>query len=269
MTQGFLLFAHDNEQISYGLLAAWQAQRISKWLNKPVSLVADEQTISNLGTLVKMFDKIIVSNSLTTQQKNYNGQKLTFNNVDRCMAWDLTPYQETVIIDTDIVIQSNRLNTVWGHEDDILVCRNSNDVFGRKFVGFDNISNYGIKFFWATEFYFKKNEQSKVFFDTCLRIKQQYNWYAHIYDITAKYMRNDHIWSIALHELGGRTNSNWVTELPFNLYFSIDSDSIISMDNDTVILHGNNKIRKVQGCDLHAMNKQSLIEHVKKELGYE
>jgi hypothetical protein len=142
-------------------------------------------------------------------------------------------------------------------------------VFGRKFVGFDNISNYGIKFFWATEFYFKKNEQSKVFFDTCLRIKQQYNWYAHIYDITAKYMRNDHIWSIALHELGGRTNSNWVTELPFNLYFSIDSDSIISMDNDTVILHGNNKIRKVQGCDLHAMNKQSLIEHVKKELGYE
>ena len=269
MTQGVLLFAHDNEQIPYGLFAVWQAKRISKWLGKPTSLVADQNTIDNLGALVDVFDKIIISNTLSSQKKSYNGQQLSFNNVDRCMAWELTPYEETVVIDTDIVIQSDRLNIVWNNAEDILVCRNSNDVFGRKFVGFDYMSNYGIQFFWATEFYFKKNETSKVFFDTCNRIKQNYNWYAHVYDITTKYIRNDHVWSIALHELGGKANSKWAAELPFNLYFSIDSDSIISMDNDTVVLHGNNKIRKVQGCDVHAMNKQSLIEHVKKELGYE
>jgi hypothetical protein len=266
MTQGFLLFAHDNEQISYGLFAVWQARRISKWLNKPTSLVADQNTIDSLGLLINMFDKVILSDALSSQKKNYNGQQLSFNNIDRCMAWELTPYDETVVIDTDIVIQSNRLNLVWNNAEDMLVCKNSNDVFGRKFVGFNHISNYGIKFFWATEFYFKKNNNSKVFFDMCNRIKKNYNWYAHVYDITTKYIRNDHVWSIALHELGGKANSDWAVQLPFNLYFSVDRDRIIKMEEDSILLHADDKIRKVQGCDVHTMNKFDLIQHIKKEL---
>jgi hypothetical protein len=269
MTQGFLLFAHNNEQIPYGLFAVWQARRISKWLGKPASLVADQHTVDKLGTLVNVFDKVIISNTLSSQKKSYGGEQLSFNNVDRCMAWELTPYEETMVVDTDIVIQSNKLNTVWNNAEDILVCRNSNDVFGRKFVGFDYISNHGVKFYWATEFYFKKNDASKVFFDTCNRIKQNYNWYAHVYDITTKYIRNDHVWSMALHELGGKSNSSWATELPFNLYFAIDSDNIIKMEDDLVILHSSNKIRKVKGCDVHTMNKISLLEHIKEELAYE
>jgi hypothetical protein len=269
MTQGFLLFAHDNEQIPYGLFAVWQARRISKWLDKPTSLVADQNTINNLGSLIDEFDKVILSDTLSLQKKNYNGQQLSFNNIDRCMAWELTPYDETMVIDTDIVIQSNRLNLAWGNTEDILVCKNSNDIFARKFVGFDYISNYGIKFFWATEFYFKKNKISKAFFDTCNRIKQNYNWYAHVYDITTKYIRNDHVWSMALHELGGQSNSEWATCLPFNLYYSIDKDNIVSMGEDYIILHNHDKIRRVQGCDVHAMNKLSLLQHVNKELGYE
>ena len=74
---------------------------------------------------------------------------------------------------------------------------------------------------------------------------------------------------MALHELGGKSNSSWATELPFNLYFAIDSDNIIKMEDDLVILHSSNKIRKVKGCDVHTMNKISLLEHIKEELAYE
>jgi hypothetical protein len=109
VTQGFLLFAHNNERISYVQLAAWQAKRINKWLGKSVSIVTDQQSLDTL-TDQSMFDHIILSEVPTSQQRSYNGNKLTFNNTDRCCAFDLTPYDETIIIDTDIVIQSDRLN---------------------------------------------------------------------------------------------------------------------------------------------------------------
>ena len=62
MSQGFLLFVHDNEQIQYSLLAVWQARRIRQWLNKPVSIVIDQQSLSNLKNqnLDQEFDHIII-----------------------------------------------------------------------------------------------------------------------------------------------------------------------------------------------------------------
>ena len=262
MTQGVLLFAHDNEQIQYGLFAVWQALRIRKWLNKSVSIVADQTTIDRLGTHKDVFDNIFISEQLATQKKNYNGCKLTFNNIDRSSAWEITPYDETLVIDTDIAIQSNVLNTVWNNDADLLFCKTSTDAFGRALQGFDRLSITGIDFIWATEFYFKKNKTTKVFFDLCNLIKEQYNWYSHVYGVPRGYIRNDYVWSIALHQLKG----DWCFPLPHNLYFTTDKDNIVSMTDTSVVMLGDQKLVCVNGSDLHIMNKFDLIEHVKKEL---
>jgi hypothetical protein len=274
MTQGFLLFAHDNEQIQYSLMAAWQAQRITKWLGKPVSIVTDQQSVDNLIARKldpnSIFDKVLLSDSNTSQQKRYqnadDSQTLTFKNVDRSMAWDLTPYDETLVIDTDIVIQSNRLNTVWNNSEDMLVCRNSTDVFDRKFVGFDYLSNYGIQFCWATVFYFKKNETTQLFFDTCKRIKEMYNWFSFVYDLGGNYIRNDHVWSIALHELGGSAGNKWALDIPIHLPYTLDRDQLVAMTDDSITVLGDNKLRQLKNIDTHIMNKYTLMEHVVKEM---
>jgi hypothetical protein len=78
MTQGFSLFAHDNEEIQYGLLAAWQAQRIKKWLGKPVSLVTDEQTLNKIEKFKNLFDHIILSEVNTGQKKKLSGNSVNF-----------------------------------------------------------------------------------------------------------------------------------------------------------------------------------------------
>lgn len=274
MTQGFLLFAHDNEQISYSLMAAWQAKRITKWLNKPVSIVTDQQSVDNLIALgldpADVFDQVILSNENTTQKKRYqnkeDSQTLTFKNVDRSMSWDLTPYEETIVIDTDIVIQSDRLNTLWNNNEDLLVCRNSTDVFERKFVGFDYLSNYGIHFCWATIFYFKKNETTQIFFNTCKRIKEMYNWFSFVYDLGGGYIRNDHVWSIALHELGGAEANKWALDIPIHLPYTLDRDTLVNMTDDYITVLGDNSLRQLKNIDTHVMNKYTLIEHIKKEL---
>jgi hypothetical protein len=260
MTQGILLFAHDNEQIYYSLLASWQARRIHKWLNKPVSIVTDSYSLARLKkyNLDNLFDKIILSDAETEQQKNYNDQQLTFKNVNRIDAYDLTPYDETLVIDTDIVIQSDRLNLVWNNLEDYLVCEHCKDVTGKHWPLLEYVSTTGIKFYWATIFYFKKTEAAKQFFDICKDIKSNYQSYITKYSITDKYIRNDHVWSMAINQLGG-------TSIPTNLWYSIDRHKLIKINEDTVLLNG----IKVQGQDVHVMDKFGLQACVQKELGYE
>ena len=55
MTQGVLLFANNNSDISYTDLAIFAAQQITTYLNVPVSIVTDSKdSISK-----NVFDKII------------------------------------------------------------------------------------------------------------------------------------------------------------------------------------------------------------------
>ena len=260
MNQGILLFAHDNEQVQYSLLAAWQARRIHKWLNKPVSIVTDANSLATLKqhNLDQEFDHIILSDADTTQKKLYTDRRLTFKNVNRINAYELTPYDETLVIDTDIVIQSNRLNLVWDNQNDYLVCGNCKDITGAEWPTLNYVHTTGIKFYWATVFYFKKTAQSKQFFDMCKHIKENYSKYKEEYGIKDQYLRNDHVWSIAIHLLDG-------VEIPTNLWYSLDQTPLLKMSNDTVVF---DKV-KIQGQDVHVMDKFSLMGHVKKELGCE
>ena len=260
MTQGILLFAHDNEQIQYSLLAAWQARRIHKWLDKPVSIVTDLASVETLKrhNLDGIFDHVILSDAETTQQKIYTDKSLTFKNVNRTHAYDLTPYDETLVIDTDIAIQSDRLNLVWNNVEDYLVCKNCSDVFDRNWTLLEYVHRTGIKFYWATLFYFKKTPQTRQFIERCQHVQENYQEYIARHGIRDVYLRNDHVWSIAVNQLGG-------VEIPTTLWFSTGDDPIVQMTDDTVIFEQ----AKIQGQDVHIMHKFSLMEHVKREMGCE
>jgi hypothetical protein len=69
-----------------------------------------------------------------------------------------------------------------------------------------------------------------------------------------------------LHELGGSANSNWVSDIPFNLYYTLDKDNIVSMTDNSVIAFGNDKLAKIADSDLHVMNKFSLLDKIQREL---
>jgi hypothetical protein len=264
MSQGFLLFGFDNEEISYGQMAVWSARRINKWLSKPVSLVTNSFTKDNLDKSLPgwqdSFDQIILSESVSTHTKRYVNRQLTFHNLNRVDAWDLTPYDETIVIDTDVLIQSSMLNKLWSCNEDYIVCENSKDIFGRRDIEFEYLHDYSVKFYWATVFYFKKNNVSKIFFDYCKHIKENYNWNKYAHDLSAGPVRNDFIWSIALHNLG------YINTIPWNIPYSVPKDKIIKLDDSSVVILGDTILTKVS-CDIHIMNKFDLMEEIKKELG--
>lgn len=266
MTQGFLVFAHNNEQIDYGLLALAQAKRIKKILNKPVSIVLDEKTeislINQYPNCKDYFDHIIRSESLSTQTKRYGdgANQLTFHNADRTAAYDLSPYDETIVIDGDVLIQTDNLNKLWNNSEELLVCDKCTDINGELVNEFKWISDKSIKFYWATVFYFRKTDYTKIFFNYCRYIKQMYGWMSHVYEIPNTPIRNDFIWSIALHELEHPASS-----IPFNLIYTRYNDRLLLNNIDSIRFLHDEKISKVKS-DVHIFNKYDLMELAKKEL---
>lgn len=275
MSQGFLLFAHNNEHINYGELAVWCARRLNHYYNRPVSLVCDSNTLQSIESIKSShFDKIILSEVTTSQLKRYHDKLYSFNNLDRTDAFEITPYDETIIIDTDIAIQSSVMNCLWNSVHDFVVCADSLHVFSKKIEEFKYLSRYSSRFFWATQFYFRKTEQTKLFFDTCKYVKENYWWYAQLYDFDSNLVRNDYLWSIALDLMGGSANSSWCATMPWKLFYATDDEQLFDLTEDKIILGNTNTVRSkdkevcvIRNKDVHLMNKNQLIYFVKKELG--
>lgn len=266
MTRGVLLFAHNNQQVDYGLMAYWCAVRIDRYLAVPVSLVTDSVTALALDhtrlNWREAFDQIILQDSLATQTKRYGdpGNQLTFHNLDRVDAYALSPYDETILMDTDIVIQTDTLSKLWNSAEDYLVCDRSTDLYGQTNPEFQWVSDCSVKFYWATVFYFKKSQASEIFFNTCKWARIHYNWLSYIYELPAGPVRNDFVWSIALHTLG-----NPASTMPWNLLHSNFEDRVIDMTSTGVKFLTPNGLCKVLQ-DVHVFNKFDLLEHISKEL---
>ena len=132
----------------------------------------------------------------------------------------------------------------------------------------------GIDFIWATQFYFRKSDESRVFFETCKWIKQNYGWFARVYAFDPRLIRNDFIWSIAAHQLGGQANSKWAACMPWSLYFTTDWGYVSELNLDSVVLsHWIDNVKdtfdvcRIRTKDVHVMNKLSLQKFALAELG--
>jgi hypothetical protein len=270
MTQGILLFAHSSEEINYGMLAVWMSERIMAHLDKPVSIVTDEYTIKSLKNIgvdpTKYFDKIIFKEYDVVQSRRLLTEYIPFKNLDRCDAYDLTPYDETLVLDIDIAIASDTLNSVWGCDEDILISNSSIDILDRQQDEFLFLKDHGIKFHWATEFYFRKSPLAEEFFTRCKTIKENYTWYAILYGIPNYPLRNDHVWSIAIHEMGYP-----FATIPRKLRYAIDKDSIVQLNTDGVVIAGEadkkQRLVKLKNQDVHLMNKFELVILTAFEMG--
>jgi len=285
MTKGILIFAHNNPQIDYGLMAIISGGLAKKNLNVPVSLVTDKWTIawlkeSNMYSRAEIiFDKIIeVEKPATTNYRKLHdgvdsqGQTVPFINSNRYSAWELTPYDRTLLIDSDFLIFSNSLSEYWDLEEDVLIGESINDIYGNERLGYHDVyvSDVGVKLYWATTVMFTKNKTSKLFFDTVSLIKENYQTYADIFRFDSRQFRNDIAFSIAKHILEGFETS-YFKNLPPVLTL-LDKDILYDVADNRLALLVSDKLNNgfyaaaISGIDIHIMNKQSIIRNTEKLL---
>ena len=282
MKKGILIFAHNSRDVDYALMSLVSAKFAKANLQVPVSLVVDKFTVewmqtSNIYNLSQeIFDKIIEIEKPVTQNTRvlndgYTSKTVTFVNSNRASVWDLTPYDRTLLIDSDFLVMSNRLNEYWDVDSNVMLSPAMQDVRGdRKGILDSWVSETGIPLYWATTVMFTKNNESKIFFDLVDVIRTNYNYFADLFRFNPKQYRNDISFSIAKHMLNGFENRG--EDLPPILTL-LDKDLIHSIDKNQLRVYLNDSmsedhvvIASIKDSDVHVMNKQSIIRNAKEFL---
>lgn len=279
MSNGALIFAQNSKAVDYVKLAIFSAKQIVKHLEIPVSIVTDsvDWLKSAYSDDVSLFDKIIpIENVSSGQSKRFYDGSLSSNtyewkNLSRSDAYSLSPYNKTLVVDSDYIINSSVLKPAFNNEHIFQIYQNSVDLAGwRDKTSFDRINQRSIKFYWATAFVFEKHPVTRAFFDLLDFIKHNWQYYRTLYHIDSVVFRNDFAFSIAIHIMNGSVDHNgFAIELPGVMSYITDRDLFVDMkDNKMQFLvekekyHGEYTLVKTTGLDVHVMNKHSLSRFI-------
>lgn len=278
MTQGILLYAHNNRTVDYALMAVIAGGLAKKNLQVPVSLITDVSTIawmkeSNIFNQAEsMFDHIIVVDRPTTDNQRrlhdgQTGQMIPFINTNRSTAYDLTPYDRTLLIDSDFFILSNSLGEYWDVDADVMLGSAINDIYDESRVGYldRHVSDTGVKMYWATTVMFSKNANAKLFFDTVNYVKENYSQFADVFRFDPRQFRNDIAFSVAKHILDGYQQDDALSLPP--VLSALDKDILHDVNGNTLTFLVDYKLTNsycaaaISNVDIHIMNKQSVIRN--------
>lgn len=263
MSKGILVHAFNNEQVDYVKQAIFLAKRARKHLNLPVSIVTD-------CDVPDVFDKVIKITKDGYTQKVYNNghqaQQLTFKNNSRVISYDVTPYDQTLMLDTDIIICDDTFKQCFAQQKDLLLYKDAYDLAQtRDYREFSKISETSVDFYWATCVYFTKCKSNSIFFELLKHIEENWQHYRMAYQILSQTYRNDFAFSIAIHIMNNHSTGYFANPMPGKLFYTTDKDILLNINENelTFLLESkNNKYfpMKTKDITVHSMNKFSLEE---------
>lgn len=284
------MFAHNNEEIDYLKLATINAYLIKQNCDvHDITVVTNQHSYDyTVGELGKEFVHNAISNIVITEKdKNFKrannrlykdtshtSKPLPFYNVDRCDAYKISPYDETLLIDADYLILSNNLNSCWGHNNELMMNWSYQDIMSeRDDPTLKRLSPSGITMYWATVVYFRKTDFVEQFFKTVEHVRDNREYYQDVYKWPGNLYRNDYSFSVAAHMMGGFVDKG-IEQLPIpHLYKTFDTDDVHSAPSKNELVFYLEKPRslgdfilcKWRGLDVHVMNKWA-INRVSEEL---
>jgi hypothetical protein len=276
MTQGIVIFAQNNASIDYVKLATFAAKRAQHFLDLPVSLITDARGWLETSQPDHPFDQVIdVEFSNTVQKRTFFdgslfSKHLEWKNFARNRAYDLSPYDKTLVIDSDYIINSSNLKIAFERDAELQIYSSNVDLANwRPVQEFTRINPYSIPFYWATAFVFEKNIATETFFNLISYIKLNWNYFRILYNIDTSLYRNDYAFSIAIHIMNNKSSGDFATELPGKMIFVKDKDVLVSIKESAMQFliekenyTGEYLLAKTEGLDIHVMNKLSLSRFI-------
>ena len=279
MSKGVFLIARNNGHIDYVKQAVFLAKRINRYLDVPVSVATDsaDYLTNTFGT--DIFDKIITLDYTNNTNLRYffdgslSKKTASFKNSNRASVYDMSPYDETLLMDTDYVVTNNLLKSCFNSNSDFMIYKKSDDIAKvRDESEFNSISDTGVDFYWATVVFFRKTETNTIFFNLVKHIEEEWNHYRRVYQITSGLFRNDFAFSMAIHIMNGFQPGDFAQQLPGSMLYTTDKDVLWKMHDDEMMFLvqkkdylGEYTALKTTGQNIHVMNKSSLNRIIDQE----
>lgn len=270
-SKGVLVIARNNQYIDYVKQAAYLAARVKTHLGLPTSIVTDSMLYLE-DQFPGVFDNVIPLEY--TNDSNYrlyfdgalSKEVANFKNSMRADAYDLSPYDQTLLLDTDVVVCNDLFKQCFDSVNDFQLYRNATDISNvRSEIEFDYISDYSVDFYWATCVFFRKTDTNKIFFDLVKHVYDEWEHYRRVYQLSSKLFRNDFAFSIAIHIMNGFRSGNFASPMPGKLLYVTDRDILWNIDQDNlmILVEKENHLGeytpiRTSGQTVHVMNKTSL-----------
>jgi hypothetical protein len=176
-----------------------------------------------------------------------------WNNVDRHMAYELSPYDVTLVMDIDYFCMTGDLLQYMDTRYDFLIPCRVHDLTDRN--TFTSRQWSMIPMVWATIFVFKKTSRVKQLFDMVKYVKNYYKYFNDLYRIKSKNFRNDYAFAIALQQLNGFIGYD---VFPFALMTLPSDCEVIDFVDNGLTWRCNDTVNYLRDCDVHVMNKESI-----------
>lgn len=245
-SKGVLLFAFNTNAVDYVQIADQAARLVHHTLNLPVTLVTDHKATT------KYIDNIvIVENTLQNVRKGY-ANLTNWRNGDRYQAYALSPYNQTILIDSDYLMLDQSLSSLLD------VCADYQIMYANRYLTKPSpkrIDITSIDQVWATAVVFKRTDKSQRLFDLVGRIQRNYNYYRKLYNIRPTNFRNDFAFAIANNIINGYTQDNMV---PWSMLTAENTITNIERIDNSLIIREADRAHVVPFQNLHVIDKDYL-----------
>jgi len=286
--RGFILHAFGHGKIDYVKIAVCCALSIKTNLKiNDVTLITDEETNGWMehsipaDIIEKSFDKIIIIEEKFKSKRRqhfdspWNTFTTLFHNQSRSLSYLYSPYDETILIDTDYIMMNDSFDYVWGNYEDVLINKKAVDLKNVSFGSQDEktLGKHGIPMYWATAVYFKKSEFAETFFNLIDYIKQEYKFFQFLYGFLPGFYRNDFAFSIAVHIMNGYIIDRGIKSFPLDtIVTAYQQDTIADILSPTEMIFYShnvdepwkNTLVRMEETNVHIMNKIDLIRNAEK-----
>jgi hypothetical protein len=283
-TTGVAFFAYNNATIDYSKISVLAALYIKRHMkNSNTCLITDQWTwdwlIEHCGKkfAYSAFDEIIVDNveHPSNIRNNYDSPwtkfKSEFKNSNKHSIIDYTPFDRTLLLDIDFIVQNNDLDYVFETNESIAVYHDAESII-RLCPGPNEqfLYEHGIPMLWSTAIYFDKHQiESKMFFDLWAHVSENYDFYKFLYGFPGTLYRTDYCVSIASHILNGMNKGSVIGKLPgkmINMSQKDDIAKINSLDDWIYLINDTQEnwkytLARVKNENIHVMNKRALERH--------
>ena len=291
---GICMFAYNTPELDYvkfSLLAALLAKKHMK--NVPVTLITtkgDKEWLFDShdhSIINSAIDNFVVeeqvehkSNIRTHWDSPWTSFKSEFKNSNKHQVFELSPYQKTLLIDTDFLIFNDCLLQLFNNDNSLALYKTAKALDLNPPHLNEQILSDGseISMLWSTVIYFEKTEYSKLFFDLWKHVSENYDFYKQRYQLPGKLYRTDYAVTISDHIMSNfGANNSQIINLPDEPMMYLDQKDDISKcykDGSMLCLVTDRKenwkstITKHEKTNIHVMNKRAIERHYNSLIEY-
>lgn len=247
-SKGVVVFAF-NTTMNYIGIADNSSRLIAHNLQLPVTLITDHDADPKFA-----YNQVI---RIDPQGATYRTEDTTvqWRNFGRYLAYELSPYDETILLDTDYLVLDDSLLKLFDTNWDYRLMHHNTDASGNSY---EMMGNTSLPFVWATVVLFRKSPRAEMLFHIVGKIQRNYEYYRQLYNIREGNYRNDYAFAIANIMLSGY-NVNELAGIPWSMFTLTDKvDSMKAVGNQIHVRHSDNAL-VLPKQNIHVMDKDYLL----------